>query len=159
MRCICYLVVQLDIRIASYGKSDPGFSLNKVIKINGIDTGAAGRGFNVVVISPGNGNILGVGNFDTHGKQSQSSSMINFIKSYPDGSVLCIAITDSAESKLTQDAKDYLALLGSVGVSSVALRSSLAMLTAKGLPQPNWFEEVFATKGNGPSIIETSLRI
>ena len=113
----------------------------------------------MVVISSGNGKILGIGNFDTFGKQSESSSMINFINSYPDGSILCIAITDSAESKLTQDAKDYLALLGSVGISSVARRSSLAMLTAKGLTQPDWFEEVFATKGNGPSIIETSLRI
>ena len=134
VQCILSFVVQLDIIIASYGKNDPGFSLIKVTKLNGIDTGVEGRGFNVVVISSSNGKTLGIGNFDTYVDSNASSSMINFINSYPDGSILCIAITDSAAEKLTQDAKDYLALMGSSGASSISWSSSLAMLTAKGYP-------------------------
>ena len=113
----------------------------------------------MAVISSGNGKTLGIGNFDTYGDANASSSMINFINSYPDGSILCIAITDSASEKLTQDAKDYLALLGSNGASSISWRSSLAMLTAKGSPKPVWFKEKYATAGNGPSIIVASLQI
>ena len=113
----------------------------------------------MVLISSGNGNIIGARNFDTYDDRIASSSMVNFINSYPDGSILCIAITDSASRKLTQDAKNYLALLGSSGASSIDVRSSLAMLTAKGLPKPDWFEEKYATVGNGPSIIETSIRV
>ena len=60
---------------------------------------------------------------------------------------------------LTQDAKDYLAGLGSVGISSIDRRSTLAMLTAKGVPKPAWFVEKYASRGNGPSIIKSSLEI
>ena len=148
----------MDISITSYGKSDPGFSFNPGIIINGIDKGKMRRGFNVVVISPTNGYTLGVGHFDTYGETNDSAAMISFISNYPDGSIVCIATADSAERKLTQDAKDYLAGLGSVGISSINLRTSFAMLTAKGVPKPSWFVEKYASKGKGPSTIQSTLQ-
>ena len=149
----------MDITITSYGKSDPGFTYNHVpITVNGIDAGSGRRGFNVAIISPITGSTLGIGNFDTYGSASANAALMSFIDQYPDGSIVCIAITDSANAHLTQDTKIYLASLGSVGTSTIQLRSTLAMLTAKGVVKPIWFQEKYAVKGRGPSIIEASLR-
>ena len=151
------LSVQLDITIVSYGKDDPGFLESQAIKINGIDTGPSLRGFNIVVISSTNGYILGTENFDTYAHQNNSAAMISFINKYPDGSIVCIAVSGTG-NKLTQEAVHYLAWLGSTGVSSIDFRSSFAMLTAKGVPKPSWFAEKYAARHRGPSIILLSLR-
>ena len=149
--------VQLDITIASYGRDDPGFPKKQSIKINGIDTRPTLRGFNIVVISSTHGYILGVGRFDTYGNGNNSAAMISFISKYPDGSIVCIAAYDTANG-LTQEAVNYLASLGSTGVSSIDFRSSFAMLTAKGVPKQSWFAEKYAARFQGPSIIKSSLR-
>ena len=82
---------------------DPGISNNRAIKIYGIDTGPSLRGFNIFVFSPTYGYILGVGHFDTSVNQYDSAAMIYFISKHPDGSIVCIAVFDSANG-LTQDA-------------------------------------------------------
>ena len=165
--------VHLDIIIASYGKGDPGFGdSNHSISINGIATAPSYRGFNVVVISPSNGYTLGVGNFDTYGELNASTAMISFISKYPSGSIVCIAVTDSASASsyyhqsgayewriTSQAAIDYLASLGSINASNIQWRTSFALLTAKGVPKPAWFAEKYAVDGRGPSIIKSSLRL
>ena len=117
-----------------------------------------GRGFNIVVLSSTDGSTLGTGNFDTYGQVNASKDMVSFIESFPDGSIICIVVTDSAARLLSQDAKNYLAVLGSVGVSSLALRHSLALLTTKGASKPTWFAEKYAKRGAGPSMIDATLR-
>ena len=150
----------MDITITSYGKSDPGFTYNHVpITVNGIDAGSGRRGFNVAVISPITGSTLGIGSFDTHGSASANAALMSFIDQYPNGSIVCIATTDSANARLTQEAKIYLASLGSVGIATIQVRSTLAMLTAKGVVKPIWFQEKYALQGKGPSRIEASLRL
>lgn len=150
--------VHLEIIIASYGKNDPGFFQNNhSIIINGVATAPSSRGFNVAVISPSNGYILGVGSFDTYGQMKASAAMISFINKYPNGSILCIAVSDSGND-LTQDGIDYLAGLGSIDSSSIQWRTSFAMLTAKDVSKPAWFAEMHADVGKGPSILKSSLR-
>ena len=97
--------------------------------------------------------------------------MISFISKYPSGSIVCIAVTDSAistagnsmsgdsKSKLSQAVLDYLASLGSIRASSIQWRTSFALLTAKGVPKPAWFAEKYADYGRGPSILKSSLRL
>ena len=82
--------------------------------------------------------------------------MVSFIESFPDGSIVLIAAYDSAENNFTQQAKDYFASLGSVGAASLGWRTSLAILTAKGVPKPDWFAEKYAAAGAGPSIVKAT---
>ena len=147
------------INIASYGFDDPGFPGPKqAIQINGVYSEAKGRGFNIVVLSSTDGSTLGTGNFDTHGQADASKDMVSFIESFPDGSIICMAVTDAAAELLSQDAKNYLAGLGSVGVASIGLRQSLALLTAKSQTKPTWFAEKYANISAGPSVIDATLR-
>ena len=81
---------------------------------------------------------------------------LNFIESFPDGSIVCMAVTDSAEKNLSQDAKNYVAGLGSVNIDSLGRRHTLALLTAKGVAKPAWFIKKYARAGEGPSIIEAT---
>ena len=154
-----FLAVEIKIIIASYGMSDLGFpGLNQAIQINGVYSEAKGRGFNIAVLSPTDGLTLGTGNFDTHAQVDANADMVNFIERFPDGSIICIAVTDSAAQFLSQDAKNYLGGLGSNGVASIRLRESLALLTAKGPTKPTWFVEKYANAGAGPSVIDATLR-
>ena len=96
----------MNITIRSYGKSDPGYGQHP-IKINGDNTGTSSRGFNVVVLSHINGQQLGAKGFDTYGNAAADDAMVNFIESFPNGSIVIMAATDSANARLSQDAKDY----------------------------------------------------
>ena len=143
--------------VSSYGKSDPGYGGARAFKINGAFAGTNSRGFNVLVLSHINGMQIGANGFDTYGQDDAGSKMVEFIEGFPNGSILLLAAMDSAHAKLSQQAKDYLSNLGSVGVTSIHLRSSLALLTAKG-KKPTWFVEKFAERSKGPSIIHANLK-
>ena len=157
INCHFSLPVELNIAIASYGHDDPGYG-SQQFKINGIATGTKSRGFNVVVISHTQGTNLGQHSFDTYESASASSEMVYFINNFPNGSIVMIAAFDDASEQLSQEAKDYFSSLGSTGIASMSLRSSLAMLTAKGVPKPVWFAESYAVKTKGPSLVTATLR-
>ena len=152
-----FISVELDITISSYGKSDPGYGGARSFKVNGVFTGTQVCGFNVLVLSHINGKQLGAKGFDTYGEDDAGFKMVEFIEGFPNGSILLLAVMDSAHAKLSQQTKEYLYDLGSAGVASIHLRSSLALLTAKG-KKPAWLVEKFAEKGKGPSIVTSHLR-
>ena len=153
--------VRLNIIIESYGVDDPGFDMKRSpFRINGIETGHASHGLNVVVISSTNGCTLGIGNFYMfHSLSNPYTALMSFTSRYPDGSIVCIAITGTVNFWFAYEVKTYLASLGSVGALYIHGGSSLAMLTVKGLPKPAWFKEKYAIRGIGPSILVASLQI
>ena len=152
-----YISVELNITVKAYGRDDPGYG-QQIIKVNGSNIGTLSRGFNVVVMSHVNGQQLGENNFDTHGDSAADDAMVNFIESFPNGSIIVMAATDSAAAKLSQDTRDYISSLGSISINSIQFRSSFALLTAKGISKPDWFAEKYAARYNGPSIIEANVR-
>ena len=152
-----FIQVELNITIKSYGSEDPGYG-QQPIQINGNNIGTSSRGFNVVVMSHINGQKLGADNFDTYGNSAADDAMVNFIESFPNGSIIVMAATDSAEAKLSQDTRDYISSLGSISINSIQFRSSFALLTSKGTSKPDWFAEKYAAVKNGPSVIEANMR-
>lgn len=137
------------------GMSDPNWNAKKTIVLNGVDVGTQGRGFHVAIVF--NRTVLKKGAFDTHGSTAKSAELVEFINSSPNGSVVLAATHDSAASCLTVEAKAYFIALGSAYITSLGLRHSLALISAKGVPKPSWFAEKYASYGNGPVTISQLL--
>ena len=141
----------MDINITTASFDDPGKGTYTPIIIDGVDSGLKARGFNVVVLSAVDGDILKKKTFDTYGSSTASSNMVDFIESSPDGSVIVIAVRDEGTRYLKQSARNYIASLGSRYVATLGYRDTLAIVTAKGVPKPSWFAEKTAKKGKGPT--------
>ena len=115
------------------------------------------RGFHVVILSTTNGGVSKKNVFDTFMTESASSEMVQFIDSSPDGSIVIIAVVDAAARKLTQDARNYIANLGSSYVAGLGYRETLALVTSKGAPMQPWFAENSKAYGKGRSALDVRI--
>ena len=136
---------------------DPLRKVVSAIMINGIESGLKARGFHVVILSATDGEVSKKNIFDTYKDASASREMIQFIDSSPDGSIVIIAVVHTAHAKLTQDARKYIASLGSSQVADLGYRETLALVTAKGVSRPPWFAENRKARGTGPSSLDVTV--
>ena len=136
---------------------DPLWKVVSAITINGVESGLKARGFHVVMLSATDGEVSKKNVFDTFKDASASREMIQFIDSSPDGSIIIIAVVDTAHAKLTQDARKYIASLGSRHVADLDYRETLALVTSKGVTRPPWFAENKKAYRKGPSSLDVTI--
>ena len=151
----------LKIEVLSGGGSDPG-GKQSIIKVNGIDYSRHGRGFNVVVLSGSNGDVISTGIFDTHCCQHEANRMIVYLNSIQNGHIVLISIGDDAAISMTAEAELAIHALGAktpltagwMSYGSSRFRGTFALVTRKGRDKPTWFVEKSADKREGPSHIK-----
>ena len=83
--------------------------------------------------------------------------MIQFIDSSPDGSIIAIAVVDEGIYRLSQNARNYIANLGSTFIAELKYRDTLALVTAKGVPKPLWFAEKITKAGEGSCYLDIKI--
>ena len=135
------------------------------IKVNGIDYSRHDRGFNVVVLSGRNGDVVSTDSFDTCCCNYEADRMIVYINSTQKGNIVLISVEDDAAFSMTTEAELAIHSLGATarltagesGQESSRFRSTFVLVTRKGGDKPAWFVEKSADRGKGPSHIEISV--
>ena len=147
----------VHIKVEAYAFGNQTVLTRSAILVNGIDSGIMSRGFHVVVLSDADGRILREQAFDTDSYSNASSTMIQFIDSSPDGSIIVIAVVDEGGSKLSQNARNYIANLGSTYIAELSHKDTLALVTSKGAPKPLWFAEKITKVAKGSSSFDIKI--
>ncbi|XP_067896162.1 protein FAM3B-like [Heterodontus francisci] len=81
-----------------------------------------GRGMNIAIV------------------EDNSGRMIKFIEKAPDGSLILMATFDDSSTRLTEDAKHYIEVLGSKEIRKLAFRGNWVFLGTKGFTLPKNFQ-------------------
>ncbi len=84
------------------------------IYINGVDTAAGGRGYNLVATTSA-GEILDSQSFDTHARTEASTEMATWLRQWPAGTIIVGAVADDASHQLQEKA---IKALRNVGVKT-----------------------------------------
>ncbi|XP_074489517.1 protein FAM3C-like [Sebastes fasciatus] len=118
----------------------------------------AGLGINVVILNGKTGDVLKTAHFDMFG--GDVKPFIELLKTIETGSVVLMASYDEPSTKLTKDARELIAQLGSTSVKSLGFRDNWVFVGGKGASVQSNFEKYMKndnTKNkydNWPEIIE-----
>jgi len=82
------------------------------IWLNGQEISPNRRGYNLALIDPASGRLLAAANFDTHGDPQASAALLDFLAQRPAGSLLAVAVKDTAGDQLSPEAAAALTRLG-----------------------------------------------
>ena len=110
-----------------------------------------GRGLNVIVFDSRR-NVINRQSFDTHNSAQQLQEFVNLINSLPTGTVVAIAVRDTATGRLTDKAITAIEGLGSKYIRELEHRGSWALIGRKGALQGTVLE---AGRNTGPVKIRT----
>ncbi|XP_032805803.2 cell surface hyaluronidase CEMIP2 isoform X2 [Petromyzon marinus] len=95
------------------------------------------RGINVRVLDPLEAQLLRSERFDTHESPTESQRLLHFLRALPPGTVVAVAVGDSAAKSLGREARLAVAsLTGSRFVAELQYRYSWAMVAVIGGPGP-----------------------
>ena len=127
-----HILSQLHIVARSAGKDVGDFGH---IYINGQEFSPNQRGYNLVLIDPAAGRVLGAANFDTHDPRQSpeaSAAMAAWIDALPDGVIVAGAVRDAASLSLGEDAVAALRRLGVTDDIRGSVRRDHAFVGVKG---------------------------
>lgn len=99
----------------------------------------AGVGINVVIINGKTGEVTKTDHFDMY--SGDVKPLIEFLQSIEHGSVVLMASFDEPSSKLSKDARDLIAELGSSAVQSLSFRDNWLFVGGKGASVKSNFEK------------------
>ncbi|XP_034390369.1 protein FAM3C-like isoform X2 [Cyclopterus lumpus] len=122
----------------------------------GVVLNNAGRGINIVLINGTTGGVLKTGHFDMYG--GDVDPLLEFLKSMEAGSVVLMASYDDPSTRLTQEARQLIAELGSSAVKSLGFRDNWVFVGGKGASASS-FEKLLKNNNNNkyenwPELIE-----
>ena len=125
------------------------------VYVNGQDLAPNERGYNVVVLDPGSGEVWGQAAFDTHLDEEASESMAAFLASVPAGYIVAVAAADEASRLLDESAVRALYGIGASGDLRDKWRWSHAIAGVQGAPPGSaqealdWMRPVSVVIGEG----------
>jgi hypothetical protein len=128
-----------------------------VIQINADLAMAAGRGHNLVVINPENGNVLSATSYDLYSDPQAMNELAESIENLSPG-VLVIDAIDDEGSGLNERALQALESLGSAQCRRIKFRDSWAIIGYKGAAIGSALES-YMPNGTGPAILRDTLSV
>uniref|UniRef100_A0ABM0MB92 Alpha-1,3-mannosyl-glycoprotein 2-beta-N-acetylglucosaminyltransferase n=1 Tax=Saccoglossus kowalevskii TaxID=10224 RepID=A0ABM0MB92_SACKO len=108
-----------------------------------------GRGINIVVMDPQSKQIMNTKTFDTYETEKESIRLVEFIKSLADGLIVVATTYDEASHRITYDARNELASIGSSHIHSLDYRDSWSLVGQKGLMGVSPYEVIHDRVGQG----------
>jgi len=120
------------IEVQSAGYKHGNFATVNVAGKMLISRKTAKRGLNVVALEPFKHEIVLNQAYDTYGDAKASKRFVKDFKRLPTGSVIVIGVKDEASNKLSGEAKDVFAALGSKEVANLKFREGFAFIGVKG---------------------------
>ena len=117
-----------EIEVCSGGYDDGNYGR---ILIRGQDCCTCSRGFNMLTLNS-HWQPKDFRNFDTHGASQASDRMADFMDTVPDGTIVLVAVMDSAHQHLTTRGKAALSNIGARNIEKLGHRGSLAIIGKKG---------------------------
>ena len=90
------------------------------------------NGMTVVVFNGKNYAVEASGGFNTYSSTAESDRLVSFINQQENGSVIAMAVKDEASKRLTDEAKEVIASLGSTEIHNLGWRNSWSMIAVKG---------------------------
>lgn len=125
------------------------------IYIDGRDLSLNGRGYNIVVLDPGSGEVVSRVTFDTHLDAEASRAMAAFLAEVPLGSIVAVAAADEASRLLEGTAVAALQGIGAAGDLRAKFRWGHAIIGVQGtlpgtaLEATDWIRPVAVAAGEG----------
>jgi tetratricopeptide (TPR) repeat protein len=84
------------------------------ILINGKNVSQNKRGYNIVVLNPGTGELEKSEGFDTCGSKEDVQKMVDFIDNINNGKIVCVAAADDASSSLSNKEGEVFKKIGGI---------------------------------------------
>ncbi|MBN1661911.1 MAG: hypothetical protein JXA93_26185 [Anaerolineae bacterium] len=106
------VVAPVNLLVESAGQEVGNFAH---IYVDGTDVSPGGRGYNVVVIHPGTGEVETAAAFDTHLDPGASQALAEFLHAVPQGYLVAVAAADEASRLLGPEAVEALHAIGAAG--------------------------------------------
>ncbi len=143
----------LTLRAESAGYHDGQYAR---LLVGGAPALAQGRGHNLAVVHPGNGQVVEAMSFDTYEAPSESQRMADFVTQIAEGMIVLAAIADEGSRSMTEQAYQALESLGSALCRQVGTRDSWSLIGRKGAP-PGSVPERLVRSGQGVAVVQDSL--
>lgn len=150
--------VQLATRTVALRAESAGYHDGQYARllVGGVPALAQGRGHNLAVVHPGNGQVVEAMSFDTYEAASESQKMADFIANVAEGMIVLAAIADEGSRSMTEEAYRALESLGSALCRQVGTRDSWSLIGRKGAP-PGSVPERMVRSGEGVAVVQDSL--
>jgi len=142
-------------KVQSAGFNDGFFAF---LMINGEIIGNSKRGHNLALLDAKTGAVMSTANFDTWASQEEANRMADYLRGFPEGTILLAAIMDEGSVSMTEAAHQALEAYGSRFTRRVGLRDSWAMIGRKGARMGSVPEEWKPSTG-GVAEAEDSLEV
>ncbi|XP_030629480.1 protein FAM3C [Chanos chanos] len=98
-----------------------------------------GRGINIALVNGKTGELLKTDSFDMWA--GDVNTLISFLKTIEDGTVVMMATFDDSASKLNDEARKMISELGSSSISSLGFRDNWIFVGGKGIKTKSPFEQ------------------
>ncbi|XP_068163532.1 protein FAM3C [Antennarius striatus] len=98
-----------------------------------------GRGINIVLVNGKTGNLIKTEAFDMWA--GDVATLIKFLKEIEDGTVVMMASFDDCSTKLTDEARNLIAELGSTAITTLGFRDNWIFVGGKGIKTKSPFEQ------------------
>jgi len=82
------------------------------ILINGNNFSQNKRGYNIVILNPGSGEVEKSENFETYGSNEDVKKMVQFIDGIKSGKIVCVAVANEASLKLSKEDGNIFSKIG-----------------------------------------------
>lgn len=116
----------------------PKICLEDNILMSGVKNNV-GRGINIALINGKTGELIKTDFFDMWA--GDVNTLIKFLKTIEDGTVVMMATFDDSATKLNADAKKMIADLGSSSISTLGFRDNWIFVGGKGIKSKSPFEQ------------------
>ena len=116
----------------SQGKDAGSAAAIYVNSIPVMEGDATGRGLNVVAIDADTAFVQATAHFDTHGDASAADAFVSFVTALAPGTVVAVAVSDSATQQLDDRARRALGWIGSGLAYQIEEHASYAIVGRKG---------------------------
>ncbi|MEA3335422.1 MAG: interleukin-like EMT inducer domain-containing protein [Chloroflexota bacterium] len=103
------------------------------IWLNGKDISPNQRGYNLAMVDGKTGQFKSAASFDTHGDPQASDRLVDFLDQFDDGSILLVAVKDTAADQLSERAVEALTELGLSDLGGKLRWSQAAIVIGEGL--------------------------
>ena len=123
------VLARADIEVLSAGKEHGDRSS---IRVNGLEVSPDRRGYNLVVLDPGTGQVTAAEVFDTFRSAEESHRMARFIDGLAPGTVVVASVKDDGGGQLTEEGVRALRSLGGQADLQRTLFLSHLLVGAKG---------------------------
>ncbi len=121
--------------------------------VDGVDEALTGRGYSLVVVDEGSGEVLDKAKYDTHGSSTAADDMADFIDDITLGRIVLVGIMDEGTNNMTENAFLALESLGSGLCREIGYRASHDFIGRKGA-QPGSVVEIHSPQYSGPATAE-----